>query len=114
MAGNMHGGLPLEIDVDGRRCESHSTYRWSGGGTVLTISTVLPDRGLALELISTYVGHPRTNTIAVHLLLGPGGEDPALQTMRHCHEELDPIEQPRTCAYDHVHELVDALQDAGR
>ena len=58
----MRGDLPLQVSVDDQVCEARSGYTWSGGGTVLTISTVLPDQGLAAELISTYVGHPSTGT----------------------------------------------------
>jgi hypothetical protein len=65
----MRGDLRLEVLVNDQACEAHSTYTWAGGGTVLTISTVLPQRDLAIELISTYVGHPHTRTIVTHLML---------------------------------------------
>ena len=69
----MRGDIPLTVSIDDRPCEAHSTYSWSAGGAVLTLSTVLPERGLAAELISTYVGHTDTPTIATHLMLGPVG-----------------------------------------
>jgi hypothetical protein len=81
---------------------------------VLTISTVLPERGLALELISTYVGHPHTGTLATHLLLGPVGHPAEIHTSEHEHEHLDPVERPRACAYDHAHQLIDTLRAIGR
>lgn len=109
---NMRGELPVEILIDDRSCEAHSTYSWAGGGMVLTISTVLPDRGLAVELISTYVGHPQTGTIATHLMLGPISHPANLHTIEH--ENLNPGESARECAYDHAHELIDALRAAGR
>jgi len=87
----MRGDLPLRISVDDRPCEAHSTYVWSGGGTVLTISTVLPDRGLAAELISTYVGHSRTRTVATHLMLGPTGHESDISTVEH--EHLSPCRE---------------------
>ena len=66
LVANMRGDLRLEVLVNDRACEAHSTYAWAGGGMVLTISTVLPQRDLAVELISTYVGHPHTRTIVTH------------------------------------------------
>lgn len=109
---NLGGDLPLQVSVDDRPCEAHSTYSWSGGGTVLTISTVLPDRGLAVELISTYVGHPDTRTIVTHLMLGPVGHRANIYITEH--EHLKPVEGARECAYDHAHQLVDGLRAAGR
>jgi hypothetical protein len=50
---NIAGELPLHVIVGGCSQQSHSRYQWSGGGLVLTIATVLPDRELAFELIST-------------------------------------------------------------
>jgi hypothetical protein len=107
---NTRGDLPLNVSVDGRPCEAHSTYAWSGGGTVLTISTVLPDRGLAAELISTYVGHPATRTVATHLMLGPIGHGSDITTVD---ENLSPAESARECAYDHAHELIEQLRAVG-
>ena len=108
----MCGGLSLRISVDDRPCEAHSSYAWSGGGTVLTISTVLPDRGLATELISTYVGHPSTRMVATHLALGPVGHQNDISTAEH--EHVSPTESARECAYDHAHQLIDQLRAAGR
>lgn len=64
------GELPLRVNVNGRDRPSDSRYAWTGGGLVLTVTTVLPERGLAFELISTYVGHRDTDTIATYLVLG--------------------------------------------
>ena len=111
MVANTSGALPLQVLVDGRPCEAQSTYGWAGGGTVLTISTVLPERGLAVELVSTYVGHPSTPTNATHLTLGPAGHDNNIRTSSH--EALNPAENARECAYDHAHQLIDALRAAG-
>jgi hypothetical protein len=110
---NMRGELPIQVWIDQRPCEAHSTYSWAGGGMVLTISTVVPERGLAVELISTYVGHPHTGTIATHLLLGPVGHPAEIHTAGHEHEHLDPVERPRECAYDHAHQLIETLRAAG-
>src|SRR6476646_10769666 len=109
----MRGDIPLTVTIDDRPCEAHSTYTWSAGGAVLTLSTVLPARGLAVELISTYVGHADTPTIATHLMLGPVGHEAGIHTADHAHERLDTIERARECAYDHAHQLIKRLGTAG-
>lgn len=80
---------------------------------VLSFSTVLPERGLALELISTYVGHPQTVTIATHLLLGPVGHRAQIHASEHPHDQLDPVDAPRACVYDHADQLIEALHALG-
>ena len=110
----MRGDIPLTVTIDDRPCEAESTYGWSGGGVVLTLSTVLPARGIAAELISTYVGHNDTPTIATHLMLGPVGQPASIATAEHAHEHLDPVESARECAYDHAQQLVELLDAAGR
>jgi hypothetical protein len=109
---NIRGDIPLRVTIDGRACEPYSTYSWSGGA-VLTLSTVLPERGLAAELISTYVGHTDTPTIATHLMIGPVGQAGLIATAEHAHEDLNPVESARECAYDHAHELIDAVGGLG-
>ena len=88
LVANMRGDLGLEVLVNDRACEAHSTYTWAGGGMVLTISTVLPERDLAVELISTYVGHPHTRTIVTHLMLGPPGRTAQIRSIQRAHEDL--------------------------
>jgi hypothetical protein len=101
----------MQVIVDGHERPSHSRYAWSGGGLVLTISTVLPESGLAFELISTYTGHQNTDTIAAHLTLGEGREA-TIDSRRHPHEQLTPVELARVCAYDHASRLIAALADS--
>jgi hypothetical protein len=110
---NLAGELPLQVIVDGRERPSHSRYAWSAGGLVLTITTVLPERGLAFELTSTYTGHEDTDTIATHLTLAQdrAGE---IDTRRHPHERLNPVELARACAYDHAARLIEGLESNGR
>jgi hypothetical protein len=107
---NVAGDLTMGVLIDGRPTLTDSRYAWSGGGLVLTITTVLPDVGLAFELISTYIGHHDTDTIAAHLTLGEG-QEAQIQTSRHRHDELNPVELARACAYDHVSRLISALAD---
>jgi hypothetical protein len=66
---------------------------------------------LAAELISTYVGHPSTRTVATHLMLGPAGRGSDITTVEH--EDLSPAEGARECAYDHAHQLIDQLRAVG-
>ncbi len=110
----MQGRIPVTVSIDDRPCEAHLTHSWAGGGTVLTLSTVLPEQGLAAELISTYVGHADTATIVTHLMLGPLGRPATIFIAEHAHEDLDPVESARECAYDHTHELVELLRSADR
>ena len=105
MVANVRGEIPVTVAIDDRCCEARTTYSWSGGGAVLTLSTVLPAQDLAAELISTYVGHADTPTIATHLMLGPIGHEAGIHTAEHAHERLDPVESARECAYDHAHQL---------
>ena len=107
---NLAGELPLRVIFDGRTRPAHSRYAWSAGGLVLTIATVIPEPGLAFELISTYSGHRDTDTIATHLILGQG-RDGEIDSCRHPHEQLNPVELARACAYDHASRLIEALAD---
>jgi hypothetical protein len=109
MVANMRGDIPLTVSIGDRPCEAHATYSWAAGGRVLTLSTVLPGRGLAAELISTYTGAADTPTIAIHLMLGPIGRAATIGTEEHAHEHLDPVESPRECVYDHAHQLIERL-----
>ena len=110
---NLDGEIPLEVLIDGRQCEAECRYRWAAGGRVLTMFTVLPGRGLAVELISTYVGHEQTPTVVTHLLLGPVSAAAQIRAEERPHEQLHPVEDPRACAYDHANELVESLRAAG-
>jgi hypothetical protein len=114
MVVNMRGDIPLTVSINNRPCEAQTTYSWAAGGAVLTLSTVLPDRGLAAELISTYVGHVNTPTIVTHLMLGPVGHTATIRTEEHAHEHLDPVEGARECAYDHAHQLIELIGATGR
>jgi hypothetical protein len=42
-------------------------------------------------------------------MLGPLGEPATIFTAEHAHEDVDPVESARECAYDHAHELVELL-----
>jgi hypothetical protein len=110
---NLAGTIPLKLTIDGHVRESESSYRWAAGGHVLTIFTVLPELGIALELISTYIGERRTGTVATHLTLGPVDQSPRLWSHRQEPGALDPGEQPRACVYDHTQQLLDTLAAAG-
>lgn len=109
----MRGELPLEVLIDDRRCETHCSYTFAAGGSVLTIATVLPERGLAFELVSTYVGWPGVHTNVTHLALGPAGYSPSVEQAEHDHEQLNPVTEARACAYDHAQQLIERLTALG-
>jgi hypothetical protein len=105
--------VELPIDVDGCRARS-TTSVTRNGAYALLISTVLPDCGLAVELHSSYVGHPASDTLSTHLLLGADLASP--QTIGDCHDvgTLDVLGQPRECLYDHALRLQELLRSLGR
>lgn len=110
---NMRGEVPLQVVIDGVECETHSTYTFAAG-VVLVISTVLPERGLAFELVSTYVGTSGVRTAATHLALGPVGCSSSIEHVEHRDDRLGPVMDPRACAYDHAQQLIDRLAARGR
>lgn len=110
---NLAGELPLQVIIEDHQRPSQSSYAWSGGGLVLTITTVLPEPGLAFELISTYTGHQETDTIATHLLLGHG-RTARIESSQHPNDRLNPLDLVRACAYDHAGRLIEALAQRHR
>jgi hypothetical protein len=100
--------IPLCVTLDGRQVSSETVCDWAGA-YVLVIATTLPDPGLALEVYSTFVGHPEVDTYVTHLRLGPVGHEPLTITAEHDHEQLNPKTKPRECAYEHMEILVEAL-----
>ena len=109
---NLAGELPLTINLDGASPASRTRYAWTGGGLVLTITTVIADPELAFELTSSYTAGPGTDTIATHVTLARGAEN-QLHTLTHPGSELHPVDLARACAYNHAHRLLDALNDHG-
>jgi hypothetical protein len=104
--------VPLAFTLDGRQVASETTCIW-GGPYVLTITTVLPDQGLALEVHSTFVGHEGVPTCVTHLTLGPVDHDPVIAQVEHPHASLDPMLRARECAYEHVQIVLQTLKHLG-
>jgi hypothetical protein len=104
--------VPLAFTLDGRQVASETTCSW-GGPYVLTITTVLPDQGLALEVHSTFVGHEGVPTCVTHLTLGPVDHDPVIAQVEHPHASLDPMLRARECAYEHVQVMLETLKQLG-
>lgn len=104
--------VPLQVKLDGQTVTSE-TVCVPAGPYVLTIATTLPDRGLAVETHSTFVGHEGVNTAATHLTLGPPGHPPSLTTAEHDHANVDPVLHPRECVYEHANVLIQTLKDLG-
>jgi hypothetical protein len=104
--------IELELTLDGQPVQSETRYTWAGA-YVLSVHTVIPQAGLAVELHSTFVGHPGVDTHATHLLLGPAGSAPSIRCGAHEHEHLDPVFQPRACVYEHAQQLIEQLAEHG-
>ncbi len=104
--------IDLEVRLGGARVTSETTAICAGPD-VVSIVTVLPDHGVLFELTSTFIGHQGVDTHVAHLVLGPHGEDPKIETEDHPHERLDPTYDPRGCAYAHIHTLMEHLARLG-
>jgi hypothetical protein len=104
--------IDLDLATEGAPVESETTCTWAGAH-VLTIHTVVPRPDLALELHSTFVGHPGLRTHVVHLLLGPPGYEPALTSSDVADTQLEPTYAPRACAYEHAQRLIEVLNELG-
>jgi hypothetical protein len=104
--------IDLDLTVDGAPVDSETTCSW-GGAHVLTIHTVIPGADLALELHSTFVGHPGLRTHVVHLRLGPPGREPSLTTVDADDGEFEPTYAARACAYEHAQRLIEVLSEFG-
>ena len=83
------------------------------GPYVLMIVTTLPEADLAVEVYSTFVGHPDVSTRASHLVLGPLGYAPMTIAGEHEPTNLDAAEKVRRCVYEHAQILVEVLRDLG-
>lgn len=104
--------VPLEVKLDGHTVASETVCMWAGP-YVFVVSTTLPDRGLAVEVHSTFVGHEGVPTAATHLILGPPDHSPLLSTAEHEHASLDPVLRPRDCVYEHADVLLEMLKGLG-
>ncbi len=98
--------------IDGASAESETSCTWAGAH-VLTVHSVVPRADLALELHSTFVGHPGLRTHVVHLRLGPSGHGPALVTADVDEAQLEPTYAPRACVYEHAQWLIEILSGLG-
>ena len=95
----------LAVDGEPLVCTSRLSY---GGAYQLTIWTIVP--ALALELHSSYLGHPNGDTAASHLQLRPG-EQPLTVTDHHPGPSLPVREARRLCLYDHLAALRDLVAE---
>jgi hypothetical protein len=98
--------------MDGAAAESETTCTWAGAH-VLTVHTVVPRADLALELHSTFVGHPGLLTHVVHLRLGPPGHEPSITASDKDPTDFEPTYAPRACAYEHAQRLIEILCELG-
>jgi hypothetical protein len=97
------------VEIDGKPAET-CTRIVSTGGYVLTVSTVLPARGI--ELHSTYTGNPSADRTLVTELFLSKSREPYLDTREADPRELPVLHERCNCLYDHllrVHVLLSEL-----
>src|SRR5690348_15920257 len=87
------------VEIDGKPVET-STRIAAAGGYVLTLSTVLPRRGI--ELHSTYTGHPLAERTLVSELFLCKSREPLLHTREANPRELPVLHERGNCLYDHL------------
>ena len=104
--------IKLLVALDARPVSSETTCVWVGP-YVLTVSTVLPDPGLAVEVHSSFVGHAGVPVCVTHLTLGPVGHEPTITQVEHEHASLDPTLKARECAYEHIQIVLETLKRLG-
>jgi len=104
--------IALAVELDGDQVASETVCVFAGAHA-LTIVTTLPQRGLAFELTSTFVGHEDVATHATHLALGPPGHRPEISVTEYEHLSVDPVLSPRDCAYEHVAIILEQLTQLG-
>jgi hypothetical protein len=100
--------IPIAITLDGAP-ERSQTRLASAGAYALVLSSVLPDR--AIELHSSYLGHPGAPTQASHLMLAPSISDS--ETVEHDESLIPVMIARRRCIYDHLQRLQDFLAALG-
>ena len=100
--------IPLSIILD-EHPERSETRVASAGPYALVLSSVLPDR--AVELHSSYLGHPGAVTRVSHLLLAPGVADS--DAVERSEFSVSVMVARRRCLYDHLQRLQDFLGGLG-
>jgi hypothetical protein len=95
------------LTVDGRPLDCSTGLAYAGAYQ-LTLSTVVP--ALAVELHSSYLGHPDGETAVSHLQLRPG-EPPATVAELEPGRSLPVREGRRLCLYDHLAVLRELVAD---
>jgi hypothetical protein len=94
------------VEIDGKAVET-CTRIAAAGGYVLTLSTVLPRRGI--ELHSTYTGHPLAERTLVSELFLCKPRPPVVYTREADPRELPVLHERGNCLYDHLLRLHDLL-----
>ena len=97
-----------EIRLDGVRVRA-SSYLAYTGAYQLTLSTIAP--ALAVELHSSYLGHPACDVAISHLELAPD-RDPCTVTELRAGADLL-VGDRRACLYDHLAQLQQLLAGRG-
>jgi hypothetical protein len=101
--------IDVKLSLDGVRVRSETTYVWASP-YVLSVHTVLPQPDLAIELHSTFTGHPGTPTAVTHLTLGPPGH---ASLLTHDEQPSEDLLVGDGCVYEHAMQLVELLRRLG-
>ncbi len=97
-----------DIRLDGARVRA-SSYLTYTGAYQLTLSTIAPQ--LALELHSSYLGHPAGDAAVSHLELAPDTDPSTHSELRSGADLL--VADRRACLYDHLAQLQELLGRGG-
>jgi hypothetical protein len=101
--------IDVKLSLDGVRVQSETTYA-RASPYVLSVHSVIPQPDLAIELHSTFTGHPGTPTAVAHLTLGPPGHLPVLT---HDERPREDLLVGDGCVYEHAMQLVELLRGLG-
>jgi hypothetical protein len=95
-----------DIRVDGAPMRVACYLAYAGAYQLTLMTTVLD---VAVELHSSYLGHPDgAESVATHLALEPGAA-PRTWTERHLATELPVADERQRCLYDHLAELAELV-----
>ena len=100
--------VPVTIRVNGLPVRSVTEFS-AVGAYVIVLATITASPRAAINVTSTYVAHPGTDTHATHLVLRRG-TDPQIDTRRHRRGALTAdAEGRRECLYEHLQQVLAAL-----
>jgi hypothetical protein len=100
----------MRLMLDDRPVAS-STRLLELGGYHVALSTVLLEPRWAVEVHSSYIGHPAVATRATHLMIAPGHARTSVD--EHDHMQLPVTHARERCLLDHLQVLVELATEFG-